>query len=141
MVHGECLCGAVRFHGEPDTERGVTACHCGQCRRWSGGAPWIAVRMRGGVAFDADETLGWFASSEHGERGFCTRCGTPLFWRVPGAGCDASASLGALQEDHGLTIGAHIWVEDKPGWYEFADDRPRYTAEGWEEHRKAAEND
>jgi hypothetical protein len=51
---------------------------------------------------------------------------------VPGQGNDASASLGALPEDHGLQIGAHVWVEDKPGWYDYADDRPRYTAAEWE---------
>lgn len=136
MLQGQCLCGAVRFHGEPDAERGVTVCHCGQCRRWSGGGPLIAVRFIGGIAFDADGALRWFASSTHGERGFCSRCGSSLFWRSPGAGNDASASLGALQEDHGLVIGAHIWIEDKPDWYDFADDRPRYTAEAWEADRK-----
>ena len=137
MVQGRCLCGAVRFRGEPDRERGVTVCHCGQCRRWDGGGPLIAVRFKGGLAFDADETLAWFRSSEHGERGFCTRCGSSLFWRAPGSGNDASTSLGALDDDHGLTIDAHIWVEDKPGWYDFADDRPRYTAEEWEQRRRA----
>ena len=32
----------------------------------------------------------------------------------------AGLVTGILAADHGLTIGAHIWVEDKPGWYEFA---------------------
>lgn len=128
MLHGQCLCGAVRFHGEPDTAHGVSVCHCGQCRRWGGGGPFIAVRYKGGVTFDANETLVWHRSSEHGERGFCGRCGASLFWRMPGQGDDVSASLGALPDDHGLEIAAHIWVEDKPDWYEFADDRPRLTA-------------
>lgn len=141
MVRGQCLCGAVRFHGEPDTDRGVTACHCGQCRRWDGGGPLIAVRFRGGISFDAGDepggALAWYRSSEHGERGFCARCGSSLFWRAPGAGSDASASLGALQEDHGLTIAAHIWVEDKPGWYDYADDCPRMTSDEWMARRRA----
>jgi hypothetical protein len=134
-MDGQCLCGAVRFHGEPDTGRGVSVCHCGQCRRWGGGGPLIAVRFRGGLTFDAAETLVWYPSSDHGERGFCSRCGSSLFWRAPGQENDASASLGALQEDHGLEIAHHIWVEDKPGWYDFADDKPRYTAAEWEARR------
>src|SRR3546814_7558702 len=69
MVQGQCLCGAVRFRGEPDRERGVTACHCGQCRRWGGGEPLIAVRFKGGLEFEADATLAWFPSSDHGAIG------------------------------------------------------------------------
>ena len=141
MVHGQCLCGAVRFHGEPDTNRDVTVCHCGQCRRWGGGAPLVAIRFRGGITLDADEALAWYPSSEHGERGFCMRCGSSLFWRAPGQGNDVSVSLGALPEDHGLEIGAHIWVEDKPGWYDYADDRPRYTSQEWEAHTRALRGD
>jgi hypothetical protein len=134
-MNGQCLCGAVRFHGEPDRDRGVSVCHCGQCRRWGGGGPLIAIRFKGGLTLDADETLVWYPSSAHGERGFCSRCGASLFWRAPGQGNDASASLGALQQDHGLEIAHHIWVEDKPGWYDFADDKPRYTAAEWEARR------
>ena len=130
-MNGQCLCGAVRFHGEPDTDRGVSVCHCGQCRRWGGGGPFIAVRFQGGLSFDADEALVWVRSSDHGERGFCAQCGSSLFWRAPGAGNDASASVATLPEDHGLTIAHHIWVEDKPGWYDFADDRPRWTEAEW----------
>ncbi len=129
MLHGQCLCGAVRFRGTPKAARGISVCHCGQCRRWGGGGPFMSVRFEGGVTFEADETLAWFRSSDHGERGFCARCGSSLFWRAPGQGDDVSASAAALPEDHGLQIGAHIWVEDKPGFYEFADDRPRLTAE------------
>jgi hypothetical protein len=134
-MNGQCLCGAVRFHGEPDTERGVIVCHCGQCRRWAGGGPLMSIRFKGGLSLDADETLVWYRSSEHGERGFCSRCGSSLFWRAPGQGTNASASLGTLPEDHGLEIACHIWVEDKPGWYDFADDKPRWTEAEWKARR------
>ena len=73
----------------------------------------------------------------HGERGFCARCGSSLFWRAPGQGDDVSASVGALPEDHGLTIGAHIWVEDKPGLYDYADARPALHRRRWEAHARA----
>ena len=127
-IHGQCLCGAVRFHGTLKLGRGVGLCHCGQCRRWASG-PFMAVRFQGGVDFDDDEALGWYRSSDHGERGFCTRCGSSLFWRAPGAGADMAISVSALPEEHGLTIMEHIWVDDKPDWYDFADDTPRLTAQ------------
>ncbi len=127
-IIGQCLCGAVRFTGIPDRKRGISVCHCGQCRRWAGGGPFFAVRMQGGVALTKDEGLEWFRSSDKGERGFCRHCGTSLFWRAPGAGLDVAVSAGSLAAGHGLKIGAHIWVDDQPGYYEFADDAPRLTA-------------
>lgn len=127
-MKGQCLCGAVNFHGKPIPHRGIGVCHCGQCRRWGGGGPFMAMRMEGGVTFDADEALVWYRSSDQGERGFCERCGTSLFWRALGAGNDVAINVSTLPEDHGQTINEHIWVDDKPDWYEFADDRPRKTA-------------
>ena len=127
VTNGQCLCGAVRFHGVL-SPRGVGACHCGQCRRWGGGGPFMAARFDDGVTFDADETLTWFASSEYGERGFCSRCGSSLFWRAPGAGNDVAINASALPEGAGQHLFEHIWVDDQPDWYAFADDCPRRTA-------------
>jgi len=127
QCQGQCLCGAVRFHGTP-TARGIGACHCGQCRRWAGGAPFMAVRFENGVTFEAAGDLVWYRSSDHGERGFCRVCGSSLFWRAPGDGDDVAVSAGALPEGHGLALAEHIWVDDQPGWYAFADDCPRKTA-------------
>lgn len=127
-MDGRCLCGAVRFRGDPSRARGASVCHCGQCRRWGGGGPFIAVRFQGGVSFEADQALVWFRSSDHGERGFCSHCGSSLFWRAPGQGNNVSASVATLPEEHGIEIGAHIWVEDKPDFYDFADEQSRLTA-------------
>ena len=126
-ISGQCLCGAVAFHGTPLPGRGIDLCHCGQCRRWASG-PFTTVRFAGGVVFDREAGLAWFRSSDHGERGFCRDCGSVLFWRMVGAGAEMAVSAGALGEGHGLGVGRHIWVDDKPGWYEFADDAPRLTA-------------
>lgn len=126
-MKGQCLCGAVQFTGTPVPGKGISVCHCGQCRRWCGG-PVFAIRMQGGIALDRDEGLAWFRSSDHGERGFCRHCGAKLFWRKPGSGLDVAVSVGALAPGHGLAIGEHIWIDDKPAFYDFADDAPRLTA-------------
>ena len=127
ILHGQCLCGAVRFHGTPVPGRGIGVCHCGQCRRWASG-PYQAMRFEGGVVMDADDTLTWYASSGYGERGFCARCGSCLFWRAPGDGANLAVNVSTLPEDHGLTIHEHIWIDDKPDFYDYADDAPRRTA-------------
>ncbi len=126
-MNGACLCGAVRFSGKPVPGRGIGVCHCGQCRVWGAG-PFMAVRFAGGVTVDAGESLVWFRSSDVGERGFCARCGSSLFWRDPGNARDWAVNVHALGDGHGQTIREHIWVEDKPGFYDFADPSPRLTA-------------
>lgn len=53
MKHtGGCLCGAVRFSVE-HVETHHHACHCGMCRRWSGGSAFFAAEV---LLFEADQT-------------------------------------------------------------------------------------
>lgn len=123
--HGSCLCGAVRFDiavPEPD----FSICHCGMCRKWSGG-PFEAAHG-GDLKFEKDDGLSWYRSSEWGERGFCSRCGTVLFWRFADKSQDfVGVSVEALDENDDLTLHRHIYIDSKPARYDFADDRPRLT--------------
>ena len=123
-VQGQCLCGAVRFRGDLPEGTGVTVCHCGFCRKTG---PFMGVTLPGGVTAADGAPLAWYRSSETGERGFCGRCGTSLFWRAPGA-VATEVSVMALEPDPGLAVAEHIWIEDKPAFYDFADDAPRKTA-------------
>lgn len=120
---GRCLCGAVRFEfdGAPG---GIGFCHCKMCRRWSGGAPFAAFQAAPRLL--AAESLRWHKSSEWGERGFCRECGTPLFWRAAGVS-EWAISAGALDDEKGLAVAKHIFIDDKPDFYDFADDAPRST--------------
>ena len=78
-MKGSCLCGAVAVSAPDQTE--VAACHCGMCRRWGGG-PLLAVHCGHDVHISGTEQVTVFKSSEWAERGFCSRCGTHLFYRV-----------------------------------------------------------
>ena len=124
---GQCLCGAVRFALKEALPQ-VGLCHCKMCRRWSGGLPLAAVS--GEVKLLADQALRWHQSSGWGERGFCCECGTPLFWRAGGAPLWA-ISAGALNDDEGLIIARHIFIDDKAGFYELADKAPQHTGAEW----------
>ena len=117
-ITGACLCGAVRFSGTPEGE--CTRCHCEQCRRWSGDA-W------GAVSISAPEVTGvalrWFRSSPGAERGFCTECGSSLFWREVGAKVMA-VSLGCVDAPTGLRLNRHIFTAYKGDYYDIADGLP-----------------
>lgn len=122
---GGCLCGAVRFEvalAAPE----FSICHCGMCRKWCGG-PFEAADCAGAPEFAKDEGLTWYRSSDWGERGFCGRCGTNLFWRLADKPDVVAVSVEALDAADGLTLGRHIFIDSKPDRYDFADDRPRLT--------------
>lgn len=79
---GGCQCGAVRFHVE-GVLGDASVCHCRMCQKASGNfyLPLVSVR---------DARLTWtrgepkrFQSSNHGFRGFCAGCGTPLTYEAP----------------------------------------------------------
>ena len=124
---GSCLCGAVTFSGTVSV-RGVGVCHCKMCRVQSSG-PFFAARMEGGVQLIETRGLKWFDASDIGERGFCTECGSTLFWRSKDcAEGDWAVSAGTLPDDAVPPIFEHIWVDDKAPYYEFSDDTPRRTA-------------
>jgi hypothetical protein len=121
-ARGRCLCGAVEFevHGPL---RPVIACHCGQCRRWSGHYVAATGARRSDIRFNADEALTWFRSSARAKRGFCRVCGSSLFWSEDDAP-DMSIMAGALEPPTGLHTVVNIMVQDKSDYYELDPDVP-----------------
>jgi hypothetical protein len=123
MYTGRCLCGGVTFTVE-DADARVNACHCGMCRRWCGG-PFFAVRSRG-VRFAGEDAVGRFASSDWAERGFCTRCGSALFYYLKPSGTHM-LSLGVFDDPTPFRLAREIFIDRKPGCYALAGEHPRWT--------------
>ena len=124
MTHrGSCLCGAVTFEFDGDL-RAPDACHCSQCRKQSGhyfassDVPRAALTIRG-----ADKVT-WFASSEHVRRGFCSNCGSTLFWD-PIQRDSIAIAMGAFDTPTQTHLKKHIFVADKGDYYEIADGLPQ----------------
>lgn len=122
---GRCLCGSVKFTAT-EVSPEVHACHCGQCRRWSGG-PGLAVSV-GGVSFEDDSTLQIFNSSDWAERGFCSACGTNVFYRLKETD-QYMMQMGSLDDQSGLAITGEIYIDEKPDGYDFAGTHSRLTGD------------
>jgi hypothetical protein len=120
---GHCLCGAVRFQAE-GVESHFHSCHCGTCRRWSGG-PGMATQATD-VHFDDTSHIRTYASSEWAERAFCDRCGTNLYYRMKEGG-NYFMWIGAFDDASAFTMGGEIYIDAKPDGYAFAGDHPRVT--------------
>lgn len=126
MLEGGCHCGAVRYRMSEETAH-VAICHCGDCRRHSG-APmvgWAAVK-REGVAITGE--LAEYASSEHGRRQFCPKCGTALFYvneaALPGL---IDVQTGTLDDPEALPPTAQIQTAERLNWVERLDALPAFA--------------
>jgi hypothetical protein len=119
MHKGSCLCGAVTFEVAGDLPP-PDACHCNNCRKHSGhffastDVPKSAVTIRG------EDKVSWFQSSEKARRGFCSICGSSLFWD-PVARDWIGIATGAFDGNTQTHLHVHIFVADKGDYYDIRD--------------------
>ncbi len=134
---GGCLCGAVRYQILSDLQ-GIACCHCSKCRRFHGNFAAYAIMPRDSLKFVEERGLKWFRSetdeTPNVHRGFCSECGSSLFWDPRGEDRIA-VSAGSLDEPTNLQILGHSWVSQKGDYYEIHDDMPKYV-EGWGKSEK-----
>jgi len=91
---GGCQCGAVRYRAER-LPSNAHICHCRMCQKAAGNY-FLPLGSVGNahLAITRGEP-NWFKSSDVVQRGFCARCGTPLFYRTIG-GASTEIVLGSL---------------------------------------------
>jgi hypothetical protein len=124
-VKGSCLCGAVTLTAAEIAPH-FAACHCGMCRKWGGG-PYLAVSCTGELQIDGEENVGVFDSSAWAERGFCTRCGTHLYYRLK-QGQRYGIPVGLLDGDLGeLAFSRQYFIDKKPDCYSFSEQTETLT--------------
>lgn len=123
MHKGSCQCGAVTFEvagslPPPD------ACHCRQCRKQSGHFFVSTDVPRASLTINGSDKLTWFASSERVRRGFCSVCGSSLFWD-PIRKDVIGIAMGAFDTPTRTHLGIHIFVAEKGDYYEITDGLPQ----------------
>ena len=69
--------------------------------------------------------LAWFKTSEVARRGFCRECGSSLFWE-PFELDTTGIIAGTLDGATGLKTMGHIFVSEKPDFYEIMDNTPQF---------------
>ncbi len=123
---GSCLCRAVKVKAKAMSHE-VGACHCSMCRQWGGG-PLLVVDCGTDVEIMGEENVSAFASSEWAERGFCTKCGTHLFYKLTESQ-QYIVPVGLFTEANDLEFANQIFIESKPSYYEFANETKNMTGE------------
>lgn len=123
---GACICRAVTFRIERPVATCVH-CHCTICQRnhGAGYVTWIALPLDKLTVDRGKEELTKYASSEHGSRSFCRRCGTSLFCQLDDRPDEIDIPLANLEPGSGIKPQAHIFFDDRPDWSDVRDELPR----------------
>jgi hypothetical protein len=116
VLTGGCQCGAVRYALYSAPER-AGICHCRMCQKAVGGpfTTWANVRAEN-FAWTRG-TPGTFRSSSAAERGFCRRCGTPLYFAYIKRPGSISMSVGSLDTPEAVTLSQVEGIEGR--WASF----------------------
>lgn len=116
-IQVNCLCKkSFMEFSEVDLKAG--ACHCATCRTWGGG-PLMATSC-GSDAKLSGNKISVFNSSEWAERGFCSECGTHLFYRLKHNQLYI-VPLG-LFEGIEFEFDHQVFIDEKPSYYCFSNE-------------------
>jgi len=118
------MCGAVKFSVACELKP-PDACHCMQCRKFSGHYFVSADVPKSALQILGAENIGWYQSSEKVRRGFCTVCGCSLFFDPPARDWIGIA-MGAFDGATRTHTELHIFVAEKGDYYEITDGLPQY---------------
>ncbi len=119
MHTGSCLCGAVKFEVEGALP-GPDGCHCTACRKFSGHFFVSTDVPRSSLTIHGEENVSWFRSSERARRGFCSTCGSSLFWDPIDRDWTGIA-MGAFDQPTRTRLAVHVHTAEKGDYYDIAD--------------------
>ena len=118
-----CLCGHISIIANP-VRRKFTACHCDMCRKWGG--IWMAVECSADSSLGGIDGLTVYDSSAWAQRGFCSKCGTHLFFKIKTEG-RYYVPVGLLADIDDFVFRRQIFIDRKPDYYCFANDTLDFT--------------
>ncbi len=125
QIHeGSCLCGAVKFTVVGELAP-PSACHCSKCRKHTGHFEAGTDVPRSAVTVSGGDRVTWFQSSEKVRRGFCSVCGSSLFFDITHID-RIGLSMGAFDTPTRTQLTMHIFVADKGDYYDIADGLPQH---------------
>lgn len=136
IYRGRCLCGALRFaFGEP--HGGSAHCHCSMCRGAHGAAfvTWIVTYEKSFAITAGEDRLTWYDSSEEAQRGFCSRCGTTMFFRSRLCPGEVHVTRANLETEAPVEPQYHCFWDEHVPWIENDAELPKLTADGPELER------
>ena len=130
MYSGHCLCGQVQFEFDSQPTD-VSVCHCSFCRRMTGTAFGVYVKVPAGnlnflsgteqvTSYDVTDKLSMYS---------CRNCGSYLYARHADYSEFTYVCLGAVDDNDDIRPGYHEFVGSKASWFDIHDSLPQF--EDW----------
>lgn len=125
-IQGSCLCQAVRFACTLPS-KWVAHCHCSLCRRSHGAGvvTWAGFPATQVTIVDMDGKLRWYESSPGAERGFCSQCGSPMFFRSANWPGELHIARALFADPLDREPAVHVFYGTHVDWLTLGDDLPR----------------
>ncbi len=122
---GGCCCGELRYVSKlPPQECGY--CHCLICQKTSAAPALVFASFLVSDFHYTSGTPAIYPSSEHGNREYCSSCGTQIAFRDSEDTETVDTNVGSLDDPSIVTPEYHIWCQSRVSWFETADSLPRY---------------
>jgi hypothetical protein len=121
-----CLCGSVKLSVQKINPK-FSVCHCDNCRTWGGG-PFFAVQCGSDVKIEGSEHVKMYESSSWASRGFCSTCGTHLFYKLKKSG-EYNMPLGLFPKLKKLEMNIQYFSDQRPDYYHFSNETKEMTRE------------
>ena len=95
------------------------------CQRWSGG-PSLSVSAGTEVSFTNPDNISVYRSCDWAELGFCSTCGSHLFYRLIESG-DYLLHPGSFDSAEAFELAEQVFIDEKPAYYDFANETANLT--------------
>ena len=120
----QCLCGGIKIKVKGKLAD-VINCHCSQCRKTHGNYAAYTYCPEENVTFISKKTLKWYHSSKVGKRGFCSRCGASMFYKLLKSK-ELDIAAGMFSNPTTMKTASNIFTKDKLDYYELDPNLPKF---------------
>lgn len=129
-LNGTCFCGAVRFEVAPPILFQVH-CHCRYCRMAQGAAfvTWVGVEEEHFRYLQGGERLTWYKSTPESRRGFCSTCGSTMFYRSSLCPGEIHIARPYIVSPLDKLPDAHVFFDQRTDWFAVSDDLAKITTD------------
>jgi len=117
---GGCLCGAVRYEANVSASENWY-CHCRMCQKSTGSVVSTSAIVPNTKLRIIKGEPKFYQSSQFVERGFCSNCGSPMFFRPTNEDWISILS-GTLDDPELAPPEGHYGVESWISWLKIKDD-------------------
>ena len=125
-ARGSCLCGAVGFTAQLPS-KWVAHCHCTRCQRAHGAAfvTWSGFPSAAVVIDDPQSALRWHTADTGAQRGFCSDCGSPMFFRSERWRGELHVARALFRDPLDRAPQSHVNFDTHVDWVNIADELPK----------------